>query len=437
MTYVKYIKYYYILLTLLVFITPITADVLLFIPALVLMWISFIILKLSTRHYSKLTQVTTPLFSDNNNYKFSIFIVIFALLFIPQYVKFYTGGSIIQNAVNFMSASMVGSESTYSMYQRYFEENMLGSFSLIKVPYILGAGLMKFLFWSLTFRVIVFKRKAKAIEYISIIIISVLYMLQGMSRGTSFELFELLLLFIFSYIYRNKIINKSNKINSRQILSIIFVLSVAVSYFIYSKSLRHDGIISTEGGTRELQFDPNAFVSQTFPILSSFSFGLFGYFGFGIFFTSISLITICNSFQGVAALLIPRGIFLTYETSIRKLICGKVIDCGAAWIPDIIVYIENLGLVGTFTFIYIMGKASKKLNREVINGSIISTALLYIIALFFISLPVGNFITASSSNVIAITILIGLRFFPINKKIKNYFYTYQDQQNVKSSSCKS
>jgi hypothetical protein len=86
--------------------------------------------------------------------------------------------------------------------------------------------------------------------------------------------------------------------------------------------------------------------------------------------------------------------------------CGVLIDCGAAWKPDFLKAIDTIGILGIFFIVFAIGLFASNLikqinsNTEPLNLNMKTIILLYFIFLFMVSLPIGNFVFASSSNTI-------------------------------------
>ena len=426
MMYLKYVKYYYISLTIFALITPVTLGFIDFLPALVLMWMVYFIFSLTIRcNMNKILLNVKPRILGKQSYsKVSLIIMIYAIIFVPLYIKFYTGANLVSSIASFLSFNALGSESTYGSYQTYFEDANLKEFTFAKLPYILGSGILKFLYWALFIRTLAFKRKATSIEYIAVFTVTILYVFSGMARGTSFENFEIIMLVIFTVLVREKLINDRNWFGSKAQYLIAIFLLLGGFYFIFSKSLRGTGdILAVERVTNEMVYNPDSFISVYTQKLSLALHGFNGYFLFGIYFSSVTMYAVWfSSFKGFLSILIPKGAYLFgIGESYNEIICSKVIDCGAAWSPDVTKLIDNLGLILFTCLIVIVAKLSLRFYNRMLNGSIISTVLLYVVVLFFFSLPVGNFVSASSSIIIAIVLSILVNNLKALKGINKYF----------------
>lgn len=425
--YLKYIRYYYIILTVFAIVSPLKLNFFDFLPAIFVMWLVYLIfdftIKNNMRNFEFRTSARLISNSSDKFSKISIFVMFYAIIFVPLYIQFYTGTSLLVSIKSFLSFSSLGHESTYASYQSYFEEANLKQFTFSKIPYIIGSGLLKFLYWAVFVRTLAYKKKATLIEYVSVFVISILYVFSGMARGTSFENFEIIMLLVYTILLREKIIYNRNWFGQKSKYVIFTLLILGGFYFMLSKSLRGTGEILQVGRiTNEMIYDPQAIVSIVSQKLSLVLHGFSGYFLFGMYFSSISIYTIWfSSVEGFLSLFIPKGVlFLGLGKSYNEIVCSKVIDCGAAWSPDVTKMIDNMGLILFVFFIVLLAKISLRLYKNLLDGSIISALLLYTMVLFFFSLPVGNFVTASSSIIIAIVLCISVKNFAVFNSIHKY-----------------
>ena len=291
MMYLKYIKYYYILLTAFALITLVTLGFIDFLPALVLMWIVYFIFSITIKsNMNKHFLDVKPRILDKHSYsKVSIIIMLYAIIFVPLYIRFYTGADLVSSIASFLSFNALDNESTYGSYQTYFEDANLKVFTFAKLPYIIGSGLLKFLYWALFIRTLAFKRKATFIEYLSVFVVTILYVFSGMARGTSFENFEIIMLVIYTALAREKLINHRNWFGSKSQYLITIFLLLAGFYFILSRSLRGTGeLLEVSRVTNEMVYDPKAFISVYDQKLSLVLHSFNGYFLFGIYFKALS-----------------------------------------------------------------------------------------------------------------------------------------------------
>ncbi|MGB8600140.1 MAG: hypothetical protein WCE88_11715, partial [Burkholderiales bacterium] len=108
------------------------------------------------------------------------------------------------------------------------------------------------------------------------------------------------------------------------------------------------------------------------------------------------------------------------SNDIQTQICDVLLDCGAAWKPDVLKIIQNVGFLGLFFLIFFIGVSCRKLMVLIFrNPDLNQIVLIFYIFLLMISMPIGNFVTASSSNIILL--LTALTFFVVKKfKFRTY-----------------
>lgn len=384
--YTLFISYAYIGLTLFAFVCPVKFSVIYFIPGLILMWLLFFFYKNGCNSYSANLSYKREVISRKRVYL--SYLLLSFIIFYPLYIRFYTGLSISTALTNVLNAS-----SNYYLYQEYFESSHLNKFSFLKLPYILINGILKFLFISSTIRVISYSRKPSLFEIFSLFILSCILMILGLSRGTSFELFELCTLYVYALILR--FINFRLKISKRVVLRIFIIMISVASFFVYNIIVRNN----TSFNSLATGIDSNSFIYALSPSLSVFLFSFYGYFLFGLHFSSVMFIDVFfSSFNNFISLFIPHGIQLLNFSSYRDA-ASQYIDLGARWVPDMMNYLDLWGALILIAFVYLLGRFSSFVFLTKKND-IVPSVFLYFSMFFMLSLPIGNFITASSSNVI-------------------------------------
>ena len=110
------------------------------------MWISYAFFKVGVYKGLKFNmpiRIQSRSTSINHRKIFLLFTIVM-IAFIPLYIKYYTGANALTLLLSFRS--MAGSDSNYAQYQSYFAENNLAQFSMSKAPYILGYGILKYIF---------------------------------------------------------------------------------------------------------------------------------------------------------------------------------------------------------------------------------------------------------------------------------------------------
>jgi len=401
MFHIRLIIFWYIFITILTVVSSITIKFIDFLPGLLLLWSLFFVFIIGTKLKFKTAlqnELTKMRFCKSVNWVYILISVSF-ILFFPLYIKYYTGKTILLVLINLFSGY-----SNYISYQEYFANSDLAVFSVVKLPYIIGAGILKFLFISCCCRLIGFKKNRNFIEILSIIIMSLVIIMLAVSRGTSFEFFELLILLIFTILLRGRRLHFVNWFDKKTMLLVSIVGVLLLLVFSYNIDSRGAGELKC--ATKDLCFDETGLLTQLSPILGNISYKLSYYFVFGVYLLSKSLIFInFSSIAGITALFIPFGpAILGIGSNYATIACENIIDCSVAWIPDLLVILNNFGILGTIFLVFVIGAFSKNLFVKAVNGSIQASALLYFVFLFMVSLPVGNFITSNSSNFIAIVV---------------------------------
>lgn len=419
--YVKLLRWYYIFLTVLVLLAPLKYSFWQFLPSLMLLWISYFVFKLGCIKGIKVPVKSVKSDSNAPLAKWFFVFTIGMLIFIPLYVRFYTGGNLGILALGFYSN--VGTDSNYQEYQRYFVENNLDQFSLSKLPYIVGYGLTKLLFYFFVFAYIGFSKKISKVSISLIVVLFLLYSMVGMARGTSFENFELLILLMFATLTRAKIVQNQNFYNKSQLANLLIIVVLIGGAFVINKSLRSDGdaLGNLSGPTSTLMYDSSSLIMDIIPSIGKIALSFSGYFVFGLYYTSELFWKIwLNSTIGLSDMIIPFGApYIDGLTSYRLELESLGVDCGACWSPDISGFAFYLGLPLIFVLIYLMGIMSgKAYNKTLKNLDVGYCMVLYLIVYEMISLHVGNFLVISSSNKIMLLAVIMIICF-------NMFYKYR------------
>lgn len=396
MIHVKLIKYFYFCLTILVFICPVKLTFLDFLPGLILMWFIFLMFYLGVK--SNLTKLT-PRFEEyhiKNDNKFLFFVCISYLIFYPIYIKFYTGSNVVSAL-----RGLLNGVSNYASYQENFADSNLSVFSINKIPFIIGHGFLRFLFIITVFRAIVYKPKVFLTEKLSITLMTFVIIIVGLSRGTSFELFELFVIFIFAYATKRMLSNKTTIFPVKTLAKLMLVVILLSSYFVYNINIRMgDAFDHVELNN----FDKESIVYYISKPLAIILFSLYGYFLFGLYYNSVVITKIWfSSIPGFFSIFIPSGInWFSIDTDYREYL-GKYVELGAMWNPDSSIFIDNYGIIFTFIFIFFISRFSSKIYKLIVND-LSALILLFYIFYIFISMPIGNFISSSSANQIVILI---------------------------------
>ena len=319
---------------------------------------------------------------------------------------------------------MTGTDSNYAAYQLYAEEHGITTFSLSKLPYIVLNGIATFFFVYFCLYIISFKSERTFLQIALLFILFFLYFLKGISRGTSFENFELLMVLLFCLVAGRKIKDNKDFFSKKQLIAVGLIAFVGIIYFTFSMSMRSDNGVSMKGPTSSLLYDPSSWVMATAPGVGRMALGLSGYFVFPLYFTSEVFWHIwTSSLEGLTASIVPFTADLFYDDTrsygmTLESLYG--VDRGMCWVPDIVSLIYITGIPLFLYLVYILGRYSMKCYRKGINeGDLSSMMLLYFISYEMISLPVGNFIMTASNNQIAVLLTI---LFVVSHGFKKYKY---------------
>jgi hypothetical protein len=327
-------------------------------------------------------------------------------------IYFYTGKSITEVFTGFLNG-----ESLYYQYQQYFREQELEVFSVTKIPAILSGFMLKMTVLYTYIKVLVLDKKTIQ-NFTWLIIVTSSFALFSIARGTSIEIFEILLLIWFLVVMK-LVVSGGSKIakNSSRII-ILTLAGFSLFIYTYNISARYSFNESDYCATRELCKNPDTLIYSLSPQLGDLTYALSGYFTFGIFYSSSYINSVWfTSWNNLFSGLIPYR-YLIYGETNRSLVCDVVIDCGVAWQPDAMLFVQAFGVIGLFIFTFLLGRYAKKLYFSFVNEqNVLSIGLLFLIFLSMISLPVGNFLLSSSANVLAFMFMV---FISGYLKVKEY-----------------
>jgi hypothetical protein len=405
----KFIFFWGVFLSVLAMISPITTAFIDLLPGILLMWFFYSAFLVGSLINKKkiLVTVNPEFYIINSSKSSSLILAISALIFYPLYIQFYTG-----NDVASVFANLFTGKSNYQLYQEHFAGEKLGTLNFAKLPFILLNGFFKFIFVATVFRVFGFQRKALAGEVFLISIMVIMTLLVSLSRGTSFELFELIIVFVFGNLIGRSRVHGKNWFSKKALVYFGILGAIFIAVFSININLRMGGRLIHI--SEQMQFDQQSIIAYLFPGLSAILYQMSGYFSFGIYFTSVGLTQLnLESWTGFFAMFIPDGlnVFGIGEDYVT-LMCGKYLDCGTSWIPDMALHLNQIGLILLTVIVTFLGFSSRRLFIKMHNGSIAAAVLLYFIALYMVSLPIGNFISSSSSNMLGMSFALALLYFP-------------------------
>lgn len=343
----------------------------------------------------------------NKNLHLALIVIQFIL---AEYAsRYYTGSGLIESL-----NGLIKGEGNYYKYQEYFAQNELGSFSFSKIPAIASSAVVKGVFLFCMSSYILAKSDSQKHYFLFFSIIPPL--LFSVSRGTFFEVFEVVLCLIyFSLLKGKKVYKFINLKGLKRNLSIIFLAFFLLFLFVLNASQRYADstlFFSQSCATKDFCFEPyTGFTLLEYPI-----YLLSTYFSTGIFFIT-QYITIL--FEGeVLPSLVPfasTSYTSTDNFTLFKKICTYNIDCGVAWGPELFKWISVFGFL-IFLFVFpVSFYFFLKIEKKILNSlNSFSLPLCYLILLYIISIPVGSFYTVSSSNILC-SIFFFLLWFSTKK----------------------
>lgn len=405
----------YLFYTLLVIFSSISTPASHFLVGLIFVWITWITFSLGCWRRKK---YVPP--SLNISLYFQRYFFLLSLLMIPISIYaayFYTGSGLGDILSSFRQGS-----SNYNEYQRYFMENSLHVFSEKKILAILSLFLMKITLVCY-FILCVFSRSNWYL-WVGLIITGCSYVYFSLARGTSFELFEILLLVVYSFFMSWK----GKKIGANSFLKVtvtLLVVIVSIIFFYNNISLRYGGQLADLCTSQVLCYSSDSLLSNISPALAYLSVKLSAYFAFGIYYVSYFFeYFLSESNYGLFYILIPlNNLFFNIEP---EFLCAKDVDCGASWVPYSLNMFLLLGVILYFITIFLIGRTSQWLTCLLSSSNrlepVCALSLQYFIFMFMVSLPVGNFLVGSSANILSslflLVCIICRRLLSNQKKIR-------------------
>lgn len=313
--------------------------------------------------------------------------------------RFYTSRGFTQ----VISGLFRGDQAAYSIYQHYVIDANIGTFSLTKIPYILMLVYCTvMLLWTMV-GLIMSGEKLVLFKIVHLLNVILAYYYFGVARGTNFEMYIVFVILVYSLLNRPGNTLKDERRRKRSII-IIAALAVVV-VIIFRAVVAARGNVFRNQICTEIKYDPNKWISQTFPTITNMGLSVFRYFGFGIF--TIGMIVdkvFLQDATGVIAHLIPCGFTLIKGEDLPS-ITREVVDIGVGWVPDYISFINSTGLIFTFAIFFLLGCLSARLYKSK-RAALLKNLIGAVIFLEMLSIPVGNFIATSTPNEISILLIL-------------------------------
>jgi hypothetical protein len=338
------------------------------------------------------------------------FISALSILFSLIAVKYYTGQTPMSVYNN-----LVQHKSLYNLYQAFFAINQRYILSIQKLPYVFMLFFIKWvLFYSYT-SFLVAKERLCRFDAFYLLMITAPHIYTAIARGTNYEYFEILMLIIYAVFTKAR--KKNINIKSFAIIGILGCMMILV----FSLGIRARGYYFNNYISDDVLFDSNSFLSKSLPLIAYIVGIMYGYFGHGFYYVAnyinnIWFYSVSNFITGM----LPSGFVITKGTQINSMV-AQIIDVGVKWHPDTVNLINQLGYFFFIILFLILGMISKKISMSYKNSVAYLTN--FMIVLQMISLPVGNFVTASSaSKLIVITLAFYWMWVIYYNKIRDLLY---------------
>lgn len=321
--------------------------------------------------------------------------------------NFYTG-SIWEGYVNLFLGI-----SNYNDYQAYFADQGLGALTMSKIPAILASTYVKlFFFFSLYYAVLV---KPSRSAYFGVFLGLVSTAHFSVSRGTSYEFFEVLL--YTAFIYLINIVLRSRKPNLANLARLSALAGLMLLVYKVNIDLRYQG---TDGFMpsceSSLCFDPTATVVTLFPSASILLFKLNGYFTFGFVYLA-NLLSYLAEFRP-AALVVPLPL-LDSSYAARFLCDNGTLQCAVMWSPSAEWHIVHLSIAGMIVWLMLVGCLSGVLVGLLQRAISFEVLLaIYFNLLIVFSLPTGHFFSTSSANVLIYGLIMVAILARVGRRIR-------------------
>ncbi|HDY7526555.1 TPA: oligosaccharide repeat unit polymerase [Vibrio vulnificus] len=386
----RLVGFFYAFIFFLALVSPIQQGLLVFFSGFVFVLISYLVFLLggvSVRTVK--TNITKADYSELSD-KIRFWISIISLPCSLYAIYFYTGKSL-----NEVLSSLILGLSNYNEYQQFFRDNNLYVFSFSKVGGIISLFVVKLsLILSMSAASIY---GFNSVRILSVIFSSISMIYVSLGRGTSFEIFELLLLVLFyTHIYFSV---HRRKISLRSLFILFICMSLALFFYWLGISVRYSGDYVPQS-SNQLIYNVNSEINNV-KVLSSILFQLSNYFLVGPLYLSGLIEKIFHNHNLLFSFILPGSGAI--ESMDSGFLCSSDFDCGVAWTPSIEGVLLKLGFIGCFIFIYILGMIDKIVSSSMRdNPNVTDSILLFYLFLALISFPVGNFIGNSSSNILII-----------------------------------
>lgn len=419
----KIIKYVYVSLTIygLYAIEITTLKLIDILPAIILMWITYLIFMLPyfIKNDKKTHSTTHSQRKNLLDNKLFIILTMMVIIFSLNYAMiFYTGNTII----NLFSKIATGNINLYADYQSHHGLNDISTFTLAKVPFIIMLFIIKFSVFSLVIEVLLLRKKRTILQIILLLVSISSHLLFGIARGTNFELFELLVLTIFVVFQKYPNIGVT-KINKQLIF--ILVLAIISAILFYNRIEIRTGVLSFEKRF-EYKIDEKSFILALFGNFGKTGLFFYDYFTFGFYYTSRFITEVVfDNINNLIVLLYPKGFALLGKDV--KSVMLTIAPRNNRWYPNIVFFTDSLGILLTIIYVIILGYMSTRLDKNKLFSSVLG----FLILLQMFTMPIGDLVYISSATTLTIITTIGILisqklFINSNKIMRSHKNRKQD-----------
>lgn len=384
-------------------------------PALIILWLNYFFFSFGystfskRKHGAEKKEIIGWLFKISG--KQLLGIALLSIAFSILAVQYYAGQTpltVIYNLSNNISV--------YYEYQSYFREQQRNVFSIGKIPFILMLFYIKaVLFYSyITF--FTSEKKLKFIQKLYLLLVTIAYIYVGVSRGTSFEFFELVILTSFVVFSKRKF-DRKRRLSMKPLVASIFMGILGLNIFFSGISSR--GVQFNPNIVRQdVNFNFEGWLTDLSPSMAEIVFRLYGYFGFGFYYISTYFNNVWfSSGSSFFSGLIPLGYRVTSGYDITT-VMNDLVHVGVKWHPDFIRLNNLVGYLGVVIICFMLGVLTKYFSVIDKNKPLVGLTN-FLILLQMVSLPVGNFLFISSANqlIVALVIVYWVWRVFVNKKI--------------------
>lgn len=310
---------------------------------------------------------------------------VICIVFTLASIKYYVGKNLLE-----VFNTLISGRSAYNEYQLYFRINNLETFSWEKLIFVF---MLSYITYCLFVDVLILlsNENKKLRHYLYITLIVSLYLLFGISRGTNFEMYIVFTLFAFSVFCngRSSYANYCKFLLMGMVVLLVFLVVVGArgaDFTVYELC-------------SEILIDESSIIYESFPEIVKIIQKTFAYFGYGVFVLGRTISNLIDDgLMSFLSITLPGGYYAYHGLPLQKYVFNTI-DIGVRWVPDIIGWMNIFGfplfIVGTMC----LGRVINNVKGSCSNEKYL-LIIQFIVFLLMISLPIGNFIFASTPNLI-------------------------------------